>query len=381
MVFTRTKKEAHRLAIILGLLDISSRELHGNLTQSQRTAALADFAAGGIRVIVCTDVAARGIDVDCIQCVVNLELPREADTYIHRSGRTARAGRAGTVVTLVDESERGAAKKMLRSISSRAGPPVMRQVPQEVLDQCVTMIADSERDVKAVLASEAAEKEIRLATATIDRAEELIAANTTLPGENARQKLRAQKRDSKAGQREWFQSKAEREAMRTLSRRVALGKQSADSAMAEAGYATKGGKSGESKLQEKLRQAAQRRDAQRSKGAKSQLDAGMLATIRKVKRVERQASQSFIGRRQALSISNELTGTKSRVGRKQERREKSAKRVEAAAERKRAAAESGAPASELETMRKAAARFVSSKSVSAKRAHKSFKSQKRYRRS
>jgi len=101
LVFVRTKHRAARLARQLEHAGIRAGALHGNLTQPARTRALAAFAAGRVPVLVATDIAARGIHVDGIDQVVHFDPPAEPKAYLHRSGRTARAGAAGTVITLV----------------------------------------------------------------------------------------------------------------------------------------------------------------------------------------------------------------------------------------------------------------------------------------
>ncbi|HET6690659.1 MAG TPA: DEAD/DEAH box helicase, partial [Miltoncostaeaceae bacterium] len=101
LVFCRTRRGAGKLAERLGRAGIPAEAMHGDLTQSAREKALRRFAKGTIRVLVATDVAARGIDLDDIGLVVNYDPPDEADAYTHRVGRTARAGRTGRAVTLV----------------------------------------------------------------------------------------------------------------------------------------------------------------------------------------------------------------------------------------------------------------------------------------
>ncbi len=101
LVFTRTKHGANRLAQQLSGDGIESTAIHGNKSQGARTKALADFKAGRVRVLVATDIAARGLDIDRLPHVVNYELPHVAEDYVHRIGRTARAGQDGHAVSLV----------------------------------------------------------------------------------------------------------------------------------------------------------------------------------------------------------------------------------------------------------------------------------------
>jgi superfamily II DNA/RNA helicase len=100
LVFTRTKHGAKKLARQLTETGVPAAELHGDLSQSVRTRNLASFATGAVRVLVATDIAARGIHVDGIGLVIHADSPTEHKAYLHRSGRTARAGAAGTVITL-----------------------------------------------------------------------------------------------------------------------------------------------------------------------------------------------------------------------------------------------------------------------------------------
>jgi superfamily II DNA/RNA helicase len=100
LLFTRTKHGAKRLAAQLTAAGVPAVELHGNLAQNARARNLADFSSGAVRVLVATDIAARGIHVDDIELVVHVDPPTEHKAYLHRSGRTARAGATGTVVTV-----------------------------------------------------------------------------------------------------------------------------------------------------------------------------------------------------------------------------------------------------------------------------------------
>ena len=114
LVFTRTKHGANRLAEQLGKDGIQSAAIHGNKSQNARTRALADFKQNRVRVLVATDIAARGLDIDMLPHVVNYELPNVPEDYVHRIGRTGRAGAEGEAVSLVAPSERGLLKDIER---------------------------------------------------------------------------------------------------------------------------------------------------------------------------------------------------------------------------------------------------------------------------
>jgi ATP-dependent RNA helicase RhlE len=119
LVFTRTKHLANRVVEQLGRSGFSADAIHGNKSQSARQRALEAFRAGKVRVLVATDIAARGIDIDGITHVVNYELPNVPETYVHRIGRTARAGAAGAAISLCDGEERAYLRDIERLIGQK----------------------------------------------------------------------------------------------------------------------------------------------------------------------------------------------------------------------------------------------------------------------
>jgi ATP-dependent RNA helicase RhlE len=126
LVFTRTKHRANRLAETLNRHGVAAERIHGNRTQAQRTAALAGFKSGKFRVLVATDIAARGIDVTGLSHVVNFDVPNLPEDYIHRVGRTARAEATGDAITLVSPDEENDLKTIERAIG--------RKLPRAKLD-------------------------------------------------------------------------------------------------------------------------------------------------------------------------------------------------------------------------------------------------------
>jgi ATP-dependent RNA helicase RhlE len=127
LVFTRTKRGANRVVEGLSRGSIHAEAIHGNKSQAARERALQRFKAGTIRVLVATDIAARGIDVDSISHVVNYELPEVAETYVHRIGRTARAGATGAAFSFCDATERTQLRDIERLI--RMTLPVVEKHP------------------------------------------------------------------------------------------------------------------------------------------------------------------------------------------------------------------------------------------------------------
>jgi ATP-dependent RNA helicase RhlE len=119
LVFTRTKHGANRLADQLADDGLSAAAIHGNKSQGARTRALADFKTGNVRVLVATDIAARGLDIDQLPHVVNYDLPEVPEYYVHRIGRTGRAGREGVAVSLVGSDERPLLKAIERLVAQR----------------------------------------------------------------------------------------------------------------------------------------------------------------------------------------------------------------------------------------------------------------------
>ncbi|MEH6528912.1 MAG: ATP-dependent RNA helicase RhlE [Porticoccus sp.] len=126
LVFTRTKHGANRLAEQLGKDGLTASAIHGNKSQGARTKALADFKRGAVRVLVATDIAARGLDIDQLPHVVNFELPNVPEDYVHRIGRTGRAGNEGEAVSLVCIDEH----KLLRDIERL----LKTEVPKVAID-------------------------------------------------------------------------------------------------------------------------------------------------------------------------------------------------------------------------------------------------------
>ncbi|MCB1231381.1 MAG: DEAD/DEAH box helicase [Verrucomicrobiae bacterium] len=127
IVFTQMKHAANKVVAKLERAGIPSAALHGNKSQSARTRALDGFRTGRLRVLVATDVAARGLDVDDITHVINYDLPVEAETYIHRIGRTARAGTEGDAISFCSAEDRG----FLREIERLLGKPVPAEMDHE----------------------------------------------------------------------------------------------------------------------------------------------------------------------------------------------------------------------------------------------------------
>ncbi len=132
IVFTRTRHGADRLARQLGKLGIGTVALHGGRSQNQRTRALRTFATGKAQALIATDVAARGIHIDAVESVVHFDPPADHKDYLHRSGRTARAGASGLVVSLVTGQQKRTVGRMQKDLSLQA--PIERPQPDQLQD-------------------------------------------------------------------------------------------------------------------------------------------------------------------------------------------------------------------------------------------------------
>ncbi|KAH1153960.1 hypothetical protein GLYMA_18G101600v4 [Glycine max] len=172
IIFSGTKQAAHRLKIIFGLAGSKAAELHGNLTQAQRLEALEQFRKQQVDFLVATDVAARGLDIIGVQTVINFACPRDLTSYVHRVGRTARAGREGYAVTFVTDNDRS----LLKAIAKRAGSKLKsRIVAEQSIHKWSHIIEQMEDQISEVLQEEREERVLRKAEMEATKAENMIA--------------------------------------------------------------------------------------------------------------------------------------------------------------------------------------------------------------
>ncbi|KUF80676.1 DEAD-box ATP-dependent RNA helicase 28 [Phytophthora nicotianae] len=209
IVFMETKSHAHRMMIIFGLAGIKAAELHGNLQQRERLEALQKFRDGTVDILLCTDIAARGIDVRGVHAVINYEMPKDITTYVHRVGRTARAGRNGRAVTLTSESRRLVMKQVSRHCK---GFVKSRAVPDPVIAQWKARIESMQEDVKLVMHEETLEKRMREAEKEATRATNLLKHRDEINARPARTWFMSEKEKKNVNERAEEDRRAKEEA-------------------------------------------------------------------------------------------------------------------------------------------------------------------------
>eukprot|EP00127_Corallochytrium_limacisporum_P002334 Clim_evm122s109 gene=Clim_evmTU122s109 len=201
IVFFRTKKQAQRMRLLCKLLGLRAAELHGSLSQNQRLENLRQFKENEVNVLIATDLAARGLDIEGIEVVLNASMPPKAQQYIHRVGRTGRAGRRGLSVTLVGESDRKVLKTVLRrkSVAGKTGKVQARSrtVPQSVIDKYCAKIASLEPKIVAAQEKEREESLLVKTEMELRKAENLL-----VHGDEIRSRPK----------KEWFQTSKEKAA-------------------------------------------------------------------------------------------------------------------------------------------------------------------------
>jgi len=194
IIFAQSKQSCHRLNILFGLANLRATELQGNMTQLQRLESLEKFRSGQVDFLLCTDLASRGIDIPNVATVINVSMPRELRQYIHRVGRTARAGKEGRACTLVGEGQRSVLKELLKKardvVQSRVIPPNIIQKYREV-------IAQMEDDIRAIFSAEAEEKSLRL---------------TEMEANRLANRLRFEEEIHSRPAKTWFQTQQEKQA-------------------------------------------------------------------------------------------------------------------------------------------------------------------------
>jgi len=200
IIFFRQKKDAHRIRIIFALLGLKAAELHGSMTQDQRISAIEAFRSGAANFLLATDLASRGLDIKNVAVVVNYEAPQSHDIYLHRVGRTARAGRSGRACTIAAEPDRKVVKAAVRTSREQGAIIKSRLVAPAEADAWCERVAALEPEIEAVVREEKEEKVLATAEMQMRRTENLMAHE---------KEILARPRKT------WFESEADKKAART----------------------------------------------------------------------------------------------------------------------------------------------------------------------
>ncbi|KAL4799067.1 P-loop containing nucleoside triphosphate hydrolase protein [Aspergillus venezuelensis] len=174
IVFFRQKKEAHRVRIVFGLLGLKACELHGSMSQEQRIKSVESFRDGTADFLLATDLASRGLDIKGVETVINYEAPQSHEIYVHRVGRTARAGRSGRACTIAAEPDRKVVKAAVKAGKTQGAKIVSRVVELAVADEWAAKAKELEDEIDAVLEEEKVEKQLAQAEMQVTKGENLI---------------------------------------------------------------------------------------------------------------------------------------------------------------------------------------------------------------
>ena len=174
IVFFRQKKDAHRVRVLFALLGLKAAELHGSMTQEQRIQAIESFRAGRASFLLATDLASRGLDIKGIETVINFEAPQSHEIYLHRVGRTARAGRTGKACTLAAEPDRKVVKAAVKGAKAQGAAIRQRTVTSRDADEWQAKCDKLQGKIEDVLREEKEERAISNTERQIARADNIV---------------------------------------------------------------------------------------------------------------------------------------------------------------------------------------------------------------
>ncbi|KAH9898412.1 DEAD-domain-containing protein [Cubamyces lactineus] len=267
IIFFRSKKLAHQMRIVFGLLDMKCDELHGDLSQEQRLKALQQFRDGHVDYLMATDLASRGLDIKGIETVINYDMPGQLAQYLHRVGRTARAGKKGRSVTLVGEADRKMLKAAIKHSTSE-DQVRHRQVPPEVVAKWSQKLEGLKGEIAEILQEEKEERQLRQAEMELKKGQNMIEHEAEIFSRPART---------------WFQTGKEK------AKAEALSKQQYEAGF-DAGQKGKGKQAAEPKPKRDKFAGLSRR-AKRRKMAMEEDDAAESGAIRAAVRSAKKASR------------------------------------------------------------------------------------------
>ena len=203
IIFFRQKATAHRTRILFALCGLKAAELHGSMTQEQRLQAIEAFRSGSASFLLATDLASRGLDIKGIETVINYEAPQSHEIYLHRVGRTARAGRTGRACTLAAEPDRKVVKAAVKSAKAQGAVIRQRTIPPLYADSWQEKIDGLEDEIEAVLREEKEEKVFANTERDLSRADNIV---------SHREEIMARPKKT------WFESEADKKAAKQRGR-------------------------------------------------------------------------------------------------------------------------------------------------------------------
>ncbi|KAL5612702.1 hypothetical protein BROUX41_004209 [Berkeleyomyces rouxiae] len=174
IVFFRQKKDTHIARIIFGLLGLSCAELHGSMNQTQRIASVEDFRDGKVSYLLATDLASRGLDIKGVDIVINYEAPQKPEIYVHRVGRTARAGRRGIACTLAAEPDRKVVKAAVKTGKAQGAKIVSRVIEAAEADKWQAKVDGWADEIEDIMKEEHMEKEIANVEMQVRKGENIL---------------------------------------------------------------------------------------------------------------------------------------------------------------------------------------------------------------
>ncbi|RAH75747.1 DEAD-domain-containing protein [Aspergillus japonicus CBS 114.51] len=208
IVFFRQKKEAHRVRIVFSLLGLKAAELHGSMSQEQRIKSVESFRDGKAAFLLATDLASRGLDIKGVETVINYEAPQSHEIYLHRVGRTARAGRSGRACTIAAEPDRKVVKAAVKAGKTQGAKIASRVIDPAVADSWAAKAEDLADEIEEVLEEEKVEKQLAQAEMQVTKGENLIKHEAEI---KSRPK------------RTWFETEKDKRAARKLGAEVLNG--------------------------------------------------------------------------------------------------------------------------------------------------------------
>ncbi|QDS77592.1 nucleolar DEAD-box protein required for synthesis of 60S ribosomal subunit [Venturia effusa] len=201
IVFFRQKKDAHRIRVVFALCGLKAAELHGSMSQEQRISSVESFRDGHVNFLLATDLASRGLDIKNVNTVINYEAPQSHEIYLHRVGRTARAGRTGRSCTIAAEPDRKVVKAAVKSARAQGAKVVSRVLPVAEIDEWAEKLESMADEIKEVLNEERDEKLMTTAERDMKRGENLIVHESEIMSRPKRTWFESEKEKVEASKR------------------------------------------------------------------------------------------------------------------------------------------------------------------------------------